>query len=122
MIRSLSCGRQLLIHRSEVAPRCTVLNPLITVGLPPDLRASAGIDTFSHAVEALHSTMREPVTDSIAVESIRLISQNLETALTSDSDPETRTNMHTAASTAGITASNAFFGIVHALAHALDSI
>lgn len=114
-------GRKLLFHGADLAPKVAVLDPLMTLSLPPALTASTGIDALTHAVETLHSVFSEPITDALALAAIELISANLERAFRDGSDVDARSGMLVAANMAGIGASNAFVGIVHAAAHAVGA-
>lgn len=113
--------RKLVFHGTDISPRLAVLDPLMTTSLPPGLTASTGIDALTHAIEGLHSLFREPLTDGLAIEAIGLIAEYLERAHRDGDDVEARMNMLLAANMAGITASNAFVGIIHAMAHSIGT-
>lgn len=105
-----------------LAPDVGILDPELTLTLPPKLTASTGIDALTHAIEAIHSLQHEPISDALAVHGIKLISENLREATFNGKNLTARGNMLIAASIAGIAFSNALVGIVHAMAHACGGI
>lgn len=122
LVTDRETNRKMLFHGKALAPRVAVLDPMMTVTLPGELTASTGIDALTHAIEALHSNMSEPITESLATRAIELIAGNLQRAYLEGGDVEARSNMQLAANMAGIAASNAFVGIVHAMSHAVGGL
>ncbi len=104
-----------------LTPTVAMLDPLMIVTLPPLLTASTGMDALTHAIEALHSEMHQPITDNLALGAIKIISQYLERATRNGDDIEARKHMLIAANMGGIVIANAFVGIVHAMAHSVGS-
>ena len=102
-----------------LAPNTAILDPNVTVSCPPKLTASTGMDALSHAVESIHSLQNELITDALALNAIRLINENLREAVNNGENIEVRGNMLIAANMAGLAFTNAFVGVVHAMAHAL---
>lgn len=100
-------------------PRYAVLDPLVTVSLPKNLTATTGMDALTHAVEAYigRSTTRE--TRRLALDAVKLIFENIETAVRDGGDIAARKQMITAAYEAGIAFSKSYVGYVHAVAHSL---
>jgi alcohol dehydrogenase class IV len=97
-----------------------VLDPELTVGLPRDVTAATGIDAMVHAIEAYTSARRKnPVSDMLAREALRLLSQNLLTACERPEDRPARANMLLGAHYAGVAFDNAPVAGVHALAYPL---
>ena len=103
----------------SLIPRYAVLDPAVTVTLPPHLTATTGMDALTHAVEAYigNSTSRE--TRALAEEATALIFANIETAVSNGTDLTARANMLRAAYAAGIAFSKSYVGYVHAVAHSL---
>lgn len=95
-------------------------DPELTMGLPPHVTAATGMDALTHNVEAYLSRGFSPLCDGIALEGMRLISQNLERAVNSP-DLESRAKMMIA-SLMGATAFQKGLGIVHSLAHPLSTV
>lgn len=102
-----------------LAPKYAVLDPAMTISLPPAPTAETGMDALTHAVEAYigHSTTRE--TRRLSVHAVALIRENLLTAYTNGADENARRNMQLAAFEAGYAFSQSYVGYVHALAHSL---
>ena len=107
------------INSFPLIPRYAVLDPEMTVSLPPSLTASTGLDALTHAVEAYigRSTTRQTRED--ALEAVRLIFGNLERAWENGGDVEARRNMLHAAYRAGCAFTVSYVGYVHAVAHSL---
>lgn len=110
---------KMAIISKTVVPDVALVDPETTTTMPPYLTACTGIDALTHAVEAYVSTASSPVVDVHALAAIRLIWNNLETAVTSPGDLAARENMSLASLQAGLAFSNASLGAVHALAHSL---
>jgi alcohol dehydrogenase class IV len=110
---------KLIFQGPDLAPTVAMLDPLMTMTLPPGLTAATGMDALTHCIEALHSEMHEPICDGLALHGIRLISEYLPRAVKDGEDVEARTYMLIAANMGGISFANAFVGIIHAMAHAL---
>lgn len=108
---------KLIFQSPDLAPAVAMLDPVMTVTLPPPLTASTGMDAMTHCVEALHSEMHEPICDGLALQGIRLISKCLPAATKNGDDIEARAYMLLAANIGGIAIANASAGIVHAMAH-----
>jgi len=97
-----------------------VLDPELTVGLPRHVTAATGIDAMVHAIEAYTSARRKnPVSDMLAKEALRLLSQNLLRACERPDDRAARANMLLGAHYAGVAFDNAPVAGVHALAYPL---
>jgi len=97
-----------------------VLDPELTVGLPRPVTAATGIDAMVHAIEAYTSARRKnPVSDMLAREALRLLSRNLVTACERPDDRDARANMLLGAHFAGVAFDNAPVAGVHALAYPL---
>lgn len=94
-------------------------DPQMMVNMPASLTAATGMDALTHSIEAFVANSRCPFTDGIALESIRLIGQNLVRAVENGHDMEARTNMCWAQYMGGLAFSNAGLGMVHAMAHQL---
>lgn len=96
-----------------------ILDPSMTRTMPPSLTAATGIDALTHAIEAYVSIYANPVTDAFSVQAIKLIAENLRTAVKDGENMEARTNMILASFMAGSAFSNSSLGIVHTMAEAM---
>lgn len=107
------------MNNFTMIPHYTVLDPAVTRTLPPSLTATTGMDALTHAVEAYigGSTTRE--TRRLALEAVRLVFENLETAYRDGDDMTARREMLHAAHIAGIAFSKSYVGYIHAVAHSL---
>jgi len=103
------------IGNPVLAPTMAIYDPEITVGVPPDLTASIGMDTLTHAIESYTNKVTNPVAELTALESIRLIGQNLRTAVAEGENLEARDGMMLATLYAGIAFANTALGVVHAI-------
>lgn len=108
-----------LVH-PYIPPDFALLDPDLTVGLPPHMTACTGFDALSHAVEGLTSPGSNCMIDSLSMQSIRLISQYLPTAVNDGKDLEARTKMLVASNMAIMSFSmSGLFFPVHNIAHAV---
>ena len=106
----------------KLVPHAAILDPSLTMSLPPKLTATTGMDALTHAIEAYTSSQKNPVSDALATKAIELIAENLPTACSKGDDVEARTNLALASLMAGAAFSNAMVGIVHAIGHSLGGL
>jgi alcohol dehydrogenase class IV len=109
-----------IIFHPQMMPRIVILDPELTVGLPPAVTAATGIDAFVHCFEAYCAPGFHPLADGIALEGMRLIHRYLPRAYADGRDIEARSYMLAAASM-GATAFQKGLGGVHAIAHPVGS-
>ena len=107
------------INSFPLIPAYALLNAQLTVGLPPHITSTTGMDALTHSVEAFigRSTTRE--TRKAALESVKLIFENLLVAYEDGKNLEARDNMLVASFKAGVAFTQSYVGYVHALAHPL---
>ncbi len=110
-----------LIFHPDIVPAIVILDPVVTVGLPPLLTAATGMDALSHSLEAWCSPAYHPMAEGIATEGIRLVREYLPTAAADGTNLEARTQM-LVASTLGATAFQRGLGAMHALSHPLGAL
>lgn len=103
-------------------PLVSFNDPELMVGKPAGLTAATGMDALTHAVEAYVSKDANPVTDASAIQSIKLIANNLRQAVAMGDNIEARTNMSYASLLAGMAFNNGNLGYVHAMAHQLGGL
>ena len=89
------------IHNPAFMPTVALVDPELTMTVPPKATMITGLDAFTHAIEAIWSVNHQPITDALATEAIKYIIANLEKAFT-DSDRESRTAMHYGSLLAGL--------------------
>lgn len=104
----------------HIIPDVALLDPVVTLTVPPAVTAATGLDALSHAVESYTSLNASPLTDLYALEAIRLIGAHLRTVVANGSDLASREGMLRASLYAGIGIGNAGTNIVHALAYPLQ--
>ncbi len=107
------------IISKAVVPDVALIDPFILTSMDPFLTACTGMDALSHSFEAFVSNANSPFTDLYALESIRLINENLQECITSPNDLQARGKIMLASLYAGLAFSNASLGCVHSLAHSL---
>ena len=116
-------GVKLAVNARPLTADWAVLDPDLTVGLPRGVTAATGIDAIVHSVEAYTSArLKNPVSDALAREALRLLTGNLLTACSDPSDIEAREAMLLGAHLAGLAFSNAPVAGVHALAYPLGGL
>lgn len=102
-------------------PNAAVLDPRMTLTLPPHLTAMTAMDAMTHAVEAYTCLAVNPLSDAYAAAAIRKISENLLPVLAAPHDAAGRLELAQASTMAGIAFSNSMVGLVHALGHSLGA-
>ena len=110
-----------IIFHPNMLPAQVILDPELTIGLPPMITAATGMDALSHNLEAYCSPFYHPMAAGIAVEGIQLVQEFLPRAVAEGSDIEARTQM-LVCSSMGATAFQKGLGGMHALAHPLGAL
>ena len=110
-----------IIFDPRMLPPLVVADPELTVGLPAGVTAATGVDALSHSVEAFLAKGYHPMADGIALEGIRLVKENLETAVKEPKNLVARGNM-LMASSMGAAAFQKGLGVTHSCAHALSAV
>ena len=114
-------GVKNIIFHPKFLPSIVILDPLLTVELPPKITAATGMDALAHNLEAYCSPSYHPMADGIALEGMRLIKNWLLVAVKNGSNVEARMNMMTAASM-GSTAFQKGLGAIHSLSHPINGL
>ena len=107
------------INDFPLIPRYAVLDPKVTVSLPPAITAATGMDALTHAVEAFIGNSTTYATRKDALLATRLIFENIDTVYENGSDIDARRNMLHASFYAGCAFTKSYVGYVHAIAHSL---
>jgi len=116
-------GVKLAVNSAPLIADWAVLDATLTLGLPRHVTAATGIDAMVHAVEAFTSVrLKNPLSDALAREALRLLSGNLLTAIEKPDNLEARSAMLLGAHLAGLAFSNAPVAGVHALAYPLGGL
>jgi alcohol dehydrogenase class IV len=102
-------------------PTVALLDPELTVGLPPAVTAATGMDALIHAVEAYTSKNATPFTDMLALEAMKLIFEHIRTAFANGSDLQARGGMLEGSLLAGMAFANAGVTAVHAFAYPIGA-
>ncbi len=107
------------INDFPLIPRYAVLDPKVTVSLPPSITATTGMDALTHAVEAFIGNSTTYGTRQNALLAVRLIFENIDTAYRDGKNIDARRNMLHASYYAGCAFTKSYVGYVHAVAHSL---
>lgn len=100
-------------------PKVAIVDPALTLTVPPSVTAATGMDALVHAVESYTAIRAGELTDGIALQAIKLISRSLRKAVYNGKDVKAREDMAMGSLLAGISLGNAGVGAVHALAYPL---
>jgi alcohol dehydrogenase len=111
--------RKFYVGHASSLPAAAILDPDLTVGLPPAATAATGMDALTHALESYLSIRANPWSDGIALQVIRMIAIHLPRAHADGQDLEARSQMLLAAHMAGIGMATTGLGLCHAIGHAL---
>ena len=120
VITSHKLKRKIIIFSPWLLPQRAILDPELTVSLPPFLTAATGMDAFTHCLESLTCPVYHPLCDAIAIHGLEMVVRYLERATRNGHDIEARGNMLVAASMGAI-AFQKDLGATHSLAHPLST-
>jgi alcohol dehydrogenase class IV len=111
-------GLKKVANAVALLPDVAIVDPLLTLTVPPRVTADTGADTLVHAIEAFTASQgASPVSDALALQAIRLVAQHLRTAYADGRSRAARTAMTYAATIAGMAFTAAGLGAVHAMAY-----
>lgn len=113
--------RKAVLFHPELLAKLVILDPVLTLGLPPKLTAATGADALTHCIESYTCPVFHPMCDGIALEGIRLIVDALPRAYHDGNDLDARGKMLVAAAM-GAVAFQKDLGVVHSLAHPLSTL
>ena len=114
-------GEKKIIFHPKFLPSIVILDPVLTLDLPPKITAATGMDALAHCLEAYCAPGFHPMADGIALEGMKLINKWLLKAVKNGKDIEARMNMLTAASM-GSTAFQKGLGAIHSLSHPVNAL
>lgn len=115
-------GLKLPLSAEAFYPRTAIVDPSLSVSVPPYVTACTGFDALCHAVEAYWGRNHQPLCDVLAVEAARLVLNNIERAVSDGSDIEARRAMAQAATTAGLAFALPKTSSCHACSYPLTKI
>ncbi len=122
VITDEAAGRKGYVGHPSVRPRVAILDPELTVGLPPAVTAATGVDAMTHSLESLLSRNPNPFAEAMALQVTRTVVTWLPVAVADGSETEARGQLLLASHLAGIgQASGTGVGLVHAIGHALGT-
>ncbi len=107
---------------SKLSPTLALIDPKLTVKMPPALTGATGMDALVHAIEGYTARVANPISDALSVSAIDLISRSLLKAYRNGQDIDARTDMILASTMAGLSFSNSDVAGVHAMAEALGGV
>lgn len=113
---------KMAIVDQKVTPLISVNDPNLMLAMPSSLTAATGMDALTHAIEAYVSVAANPITDTVALKAIEMITKYLPKCVSDGEDVEARVQMAYAQFMAGMAFNNALLGYVHAMAHQLGAI
>ncbi|XID93477.1 iron-containing alcohol dehydrogenase [Paenibacillaceae bacterium WGS1546] len=106
----------------DLAPDLAVLDPSLTVALPPHLTAATGLDALIHAVEAVAGRRSNAMIEAVGLQAIRMISGSLPAAIREPGDLEARGRLSVGSMLAGMAIEQGGTGIAHCIGHALGTL
>ena len=115
-------GVKASLRHPSMLPRVALVDPELTLGLPPEITASTGLDALTQLIEPYLSSRANPLTDALCLEGIRRSVRSLERAWTAGGDLESRTDLALASLLGGMALANAGLGAVHGLAAPLGGL
>ena len=115
-------GHKLVFWDAHVVPRLIVLDGSATLDVPASLFASTGMNALAHCIEGIYSRVRNPVSEGLALQGIRLLRRALERVVEAPSDVDARADALVGACLSGMVISNARVGIHHGICHGLGSL
>ncbi len=113
-------GIKKIIFHPKFLPSIVILDPILTIDLPPRLTAATGMDALAHNLEAFCAPGFHPMADGIAIEGLKLIKKSLLKAVNDGKNIEARSDLLAAASM-GSTAFQKGLGAIHSLSHPVNA-
>ncbi len=107
---------------SFLLPNAAIIDPRMTLTLPPHITAATAMDALTHATEAFTCMAKNPLSDAYATAAVKKISSSLLNVMDNPKDADGRLELAQASTMAGIAFSNSMVGLVHALGHATGAI
>ncbi|WP_411843050.1 iron-containing alcohol dehydrogenase [Salinicoccus sp. HZC-1] len=105
-----------------VYPDIAILDPSLIINLPQDITSSTGMDALTHAIESYTSKTANTVSESLALNAVKIIGENLVKTYFVGTDIESRAKMLNASMIAGAAFAQSRLGNVHAISHTLGGV
>jgi len=122
IVSDTDAGVKLPFTSAFLMPHAAVLDPRMTLTLPPHVTAMTGMDALTHAVEACTGLAANPLSDAYAEAAIRKIATHLLAVMDRPGDADGRLELAQASTMAGIAFSNSMVGLVHSLGHSIGAV
>ncbi|MBM7608832.1 alcohol dehydrogenase [Lysinibacillus composti] len=113
---------KMMIKQPKITPKVAIVDPILTQSAPKMLTVATGIDALCHALEAYISRKSHPLTDTLALSSIKLIVENIQRVYVDGKDLEARSQMALASMQAGIAFSNSSVCLVHGMSRPIGAL
>jgi alcohol dehydrogenase class IV len=110
-----------VVFSDHLLPDLAILDPMLTLSVPPKVTADTGMDALVHAIETYVSVNTTPYAEILALQSIRMIAAHLPMAYAKGSNVAARYNMLLAANLSGLAFASGGLGAVHGLAYVLGT-
>ncbi|MEY9966844.1 alcohol dehydrogenase class IV [Streptacidiphilus sp. MAP12-16] len=121
VIENRAAHCKIYLGHASAQPVVSILDPILTVGLPSAATAATGLDALVHGIESLTSRSRNPLSEAYAHQAVRLVYRWLPAAVTDGTDLEARAQLLLGAHLAGLALSISGLGLVHGIAHAVSA-
>ena len=110
------------IRHEFMAPQAALVDPELTLGLPPEVTAQSGMDALTQAIECYVGRNANPASDALALQAIELLARHLPAAVDDGSKIENREPVALGSLMTGMAFANAALGAVHGLAHPVGAL
>jgi alcohol dehydrogenase class IV len=111
--------QKMLFHDAALVPEIAVLDPRFVADTDPDLTASSAMTSLARSIETIYSSARQPISESLALTSLRLMLRALPAVMADGHDLAARADTQVAAALSGIAAENSMVSLVHAVGHSV---
>jgi len=122
VLQSVVHGVKISLRSSMLLPKVAIVDPLLSLSMPPDLTAATGMDALTQLIEAFISPMGNPMTDTLCREGIQRVAHSIITAFKKGDHIKSRSDMALAALFSGVALANAKLGAVHGIAGPLGGM
>ncbi|WP_158738074.1 iron-containing alcohol dehydrogenase [Alteribacillus sp. YIM 98480] len=112
--------RKVTVTSPFLAPTISIVDPKLTISLPPHITAATGIDAFAHGAETYVSRLSQPASEALALSAMRTVNQYLRTAVYNGEDKTARIKLAEASLLAGMAFNQSYLGLTHAIGSAVS--
>ncbi|NHI94118.1 MAG: iron-containing alcohol dehydrogenase [Candidatus Lokiarchaeota archaeon] len=112
---------KLSLGSEEAVADIAIVDPALTMTMPPKVTAYTGVDALTHAIEGFISTVKNDYSDGLCLKAMKLIFKNLPIAVNNGEDKDAREAMHNAATISGLGFGNSQAGLAHAAGHSIGA-